>query len=299
MNALMLSIGLVCIAAPEHAMAYRQTKTCLSNAERDEDAPTNLPTCARGQVGWPVRWPAREIPYMINRKGFDGILPAVNGEINPEVLSTLRQSMRQWSDANCSDFKFTYMGLTDVAAHSPEDGVNVITFVDDRWAETSATIALTSTTMTQQGVLVDADMEFNVRAHRFTVTTPVGSGAMDLANTTTHEAGHMLGLDEAAGKEATMYYSAPTEESQKRDLHPDDIAGICAIYPEGVPNVQYGTPYDPDMSDDDDGGGGGGGCCSTVESPTGDLGTRQRRALLAVGLLGLVGMWRRRRPEGA
>ncbi len=295
LHMLLLGVGAASIMAwSPDVLAYRQTKTCLTSEQRDPEAPTNLPTCALGQVGWPVRWNAREIPYKVYRRGSDKILPAVDGEINPEVLTVIRRAMRQWNEPDCTDFEFKYDGLTDVGRHAPEDGVNVISWVDDGWAESSATIALTTTTMTPKGVLVDADMEFNTRAHRFTITTPVGSGAMDLANTATHEAGHMLGLDEVPNKDSTMYYSAPVEEDKKRDLAPDDISGVCAIYPAGVPPVRYGDSFDPnDMGGDD--GGPGGGCCATVSAPADGKGSP--RGLLVLAALCGVGVWRKRRGE--
>ena len=272
------------------AFAYRQTKTCLADEERDPAAPTNLPTCARGQTGWPVRWSMREVSYWVYRGGHDGTRPGENGEIAPSLLRTVRKGVEAWNEEGCSDFTFIYEGLTDVSRHFPEDGVNVITWVDDGWAESSATIALTTTTMTQQGELVDADMEFNVRAHRFTITDAPGTGAFDLGNTTTHEAGHMLGLDEAPHEDATMYYSAPTEETKKRTLHPDDVAGLCAIYPVGVPPVQYGEMPPDDTCPDGENCKEDGGCCATTApSKTGDT-----HVLLGLAGALLVGVGRRR-----
>ena len=285
------TLSLVLGAHPNEAQAYRQTKTCLTDEERDSAAPTNLPTCSPGQVGWPVRWPTREVSYWVHKGGHDATRPGENGEIAPSLLRAVRNGVEAWNEEGCSDFVFKYEGLTDVARHFPEDGVNVITWVDDGWAETTATIALTTTTMTRQGELVDADMEFNVRAHRFTITDVPGTGAIDLGNTTTHEAGHMLGLDEAPHEDATMYYSAAAEETKKRTLHADDIAGLCAIYPVGVPPVQYGGGEPPEGTcpDGEDCTSDGGCCATTAPSGTGDT-------HLLLGLAGalLVGVGRRR-----
>ena len=289
--ALLVLIWAAVAVPPASALAYRQTKTCLTPEERDPDAPTQLPSCAIGQVGWPVRWEQREIPFQVYRGGSETILPSVEGQINPQVLTVIRAAMRQWNEEGCSDFEFKYEGLTDVSRHDPEDGVNVITWVEDGWASSSETIALTSTTMTVRGVLVDADMEFNVSAHRFTISDPPGSGAMDLANTTTHEAGHMLGLDEAPNREATMYWNAPNEEIQKRDLHPDDVAGLCAIYPIGVPAPRYG---DGDGDGHSDGHGvEENGCCSSVGGAPRD--NDGAPLALSAGCLLAFGARRRRR----
>jgi hypothetical protein len=74
---------------------------------------------------------------------------------------------------------------------------------------------------------------------------------IDLQNTLTHEVGHFLGLrhvcDGGAGADAglpscdsdasyaaiTMHPSTHPGDVDKRTLHPDDVAGVCAIYPLG------------------------------------------------------------------
>lgn len=64
---------------------------------------------------------------------------------------------------------------------------------------------------------------------------------IDLQNTLTHEAGHFIGLAHPcelslgnctpAMQTTTMYPATTPGDVQKRTLSPDDIAGICAIYP--------------------------------------------------------------------
>lgn len=61
----------------------------------------------------------------------------------------------------------------------------------------------------------------------------------DVQNTVTHEAGHVLGLAHNCDSttptcpdpNATMYPKARMGETSKRDLQPDDIDGICTLYP--------------------------------------------------------------------
>jgi len=64
---------------------------------------------------------------------------------------------------------------------------------------------------------------------------------LDLQNTLTHEVGHFLGLAHPCEgtsctvqpqlRPYTMYPSTGPGEIEKRSLHPDDIDGVCAIYP--------------------------------------------------------------------
>jgi MYXO-CTERM domain-containing protein len=58
-----------------------------------------------------------------------------------------------------------------------------------------------------------------------------GCPAMDLRNTLTHEIGHVLGLAHVPDTNATMHGATEMGELKKRSLSPDDIAGVCAIYP--------------------------------------------------------------------
>jgi uncharacterized protein (TIGR03382 family) len=64
---------------------------------------------------------------------------------------------------------------------------------------------------------------------------------IDLQNTLTHEAGHFIGLAHPcelslgnctpAMQATTMYPATTPGDVQKRTLSPDDVAGVCAIYP--------------------------------------------------------------------
>src|SRR5262249_34975870 len=56
------------------------------------------------------------------------------------------------------------------------------------------------------------------------------SSMIDLQNTVTHEAGHLLGLGHSTVIGATMQAStSSTPETSKRDLAPDDQKGYCAL----------------------------------------------------------------------
>ena len=58
-----------------------------------------------------------------------------------------------------------------------------------------------------------------------------GDDPMDIQGIACHEYGHALGLQHSAEPEATMFAGIPTDDAiSHRSLHPDDIAGIQAIY---------------------------------------------------------------------
>ena len=66
---------------------------------------------------------------------------------------------------------------------------------------------------------------------------------IDLENTLTHEVGHFIGLTHPceldqgtctpAMQAVTMYPATVPGDLAKRSLSPDDVAGLCAIYPAG------------------------------------------------------------------
>lgn len=261
--------------APSPALAYRQTKLCVYPEERSPEAPTRIPDCDPGETPWLVAWPERTIPFAVHRGGY---APLNAGEqvIQDDLLAALRASLEQWTAPPCSDFVFRYDGLTDTSRHAPEDGTNVITFVDSDWTTTSTAIAITFTTTNQRGELIDADIELNAANNTFVLEPMSGQGASDVRNTVTHEAGHVLGLDHSAVPEATMQFNAPDNEIRKRDLHPDDIAGLCAIYPLGAPPRLYPRPEDEER-----------GCCAQLPS------SPSLPTPLALAL-GVAWMWRRR-----
>jgi len=97
---------------------------------------------------------------------------------------------------------------------------------------------------------------------------------MDLQNTMTHEAGHFVGLAHpceqggtggapvctAAMASTTMYPQASPRQTTKRTLDPDDVNGVCAIYPRftsGPAGGAFGAA--PQMTAGRSGCGAGGG----------------------------------------
>ncbi len=187
-----------------------------------------------------------------------------------EAVPVLERSFSTWADVPCTDLVFPPGRETDVRAVGyEEDGANenLVLFRARRcdeavpegepcrsegdcanrwdcWGFADTVIAVTTTTFSREtGEIVDADIEFNAASFDFTVADgpPCEGGrtrgcvSTDLENTATHEIGHLLGLDHSPLQGSTMYASAPLGETSKRSLSEDDAAGICAIYPAGLP----------------------------------------------------------------
>lgn len=194
-------------------------------------------------------------------------------------FAVMDQVFSVWRTAteSCSYMTFQLNGR---AVHETRfDGVNVIKFRESSWCRPAngddpeichspSAAALTTVTFVddansdRDGTIVDADIEFNA------VNFAVASGGVtagtqgcqsDLANTLTHEVGHLLGLDHTCRDDATigdpvdqngtvvpncddpnlpadvvsatMYNFQDCAETDKATPEADDIAAICAVYP--------------------------------------------------------------------
>jgi len=111
---------------------------------------------------------------------------------------------------------------------------NVIVFRDTTWpySDPNNTLGLTTVTFNADtGEIYDADMELNATGKNLSTSATVPANGFDLLSVITHEAGHFLGLAHATDPTATMFASYKPGTTTLRTLAPDDIAGICDIYP--------------------------------------------------------------------
>jgi hypothetical protein len=235
------------------------------------------------------------------------------------VTNAARAAAAAWGHdmLSCSgfDLQVTPSDTPDTAVAN--DQMNNLVFRKTWPAEYDlAALAITTVFAVQTtGAILDADVELNaVRFKWGDLVAGVGleGGAEDLQNTLTHEFGHLLGLDhncflsgnthhavDNAGvlvpdcnraspeaQDATMFASVTKGDTLRRTLAPDDIAGVCAIYPASSTAGTCTPGPGPDATL-------GGGGCSYGGAPAGSV-----AALLLAAGLGITVRRRRVQPRG-
>jgi hypothetical protein len=173
--------------------------------------------------GAEIKWAIPNATYFVNPSG---------GPSNS--LTKIQAAARTWTDVGSSAFVFVYGGTTTSTSYGVNDRKNTITF---GFLGGEALAQNTFWYNTGSGEILDSDIRFN---SDYLWNTSGSSSGYDVQNACTHELGHSLSLDDLYGMndvEKTMYGYISVGEIKKRTLDPDDIAGICYLYPD--PNVEY------------------------------------------------------------
>ncbi len=299
------SLG-VCVAflVPATTSAFCRTTTCANtNAKRRPgDCVDNVYVCETG--GEQLAWANSCLSFSVQSDG------SKKHGITAELLERLvRTCFDNWQNARCagggkpdmSIETFPQVECTEARVNMEGPNQNLWVFHDEQWPHedpTNSTIALTTVSFHPElGTIFDADVELNSAHVDFAVET--GGSGTDLQSVVQHESGHILGLADlydVASASVTMngdYLS--NSPLAKRTLEPDDIAGVCAVFPP----VSNPTTCDPTprggfttlCSEPDDEG-----CTCTVAQASARSAT-SRWQLLAIGcaLLAVAGRrWRRR-----
>jgi uncharacterized protein (TIGR03382 family) len=114
----------------------------------------------------------------------------------------------------------------------------------DCWDNDTQTIAVTLTTYDEKsGIIYDSDIELNSPGFLFTTedagplcsppTVTTNCISTDVANTVTHEVGHLVGLDHTNNPGSTMNPRAPPGEFTKRTIDQGSRDFVCKTYPQG------------------------------------------------------------------
>jgi hypothetical protein len=216
-------VATVFALAPAPAEAFVRTLTCTSAGAN---------ACDPGEQARPIFWPAGCVTYHIQEAGPEDTS-------NERAFALIEDGFAAWNAPDCSFLTLINGGFTneDRVGYNPytgpEGNANVLLFRDKNWEHGAGIVALTSVTYSpSSGEIADSDIEYNGADYRLTTTNDPLRVLIDIGNTTTHEAGHFLGLDHTPVADATMFPTAPSGETDKRTLEQDDIDGVCACYPK-------------------------------------------------------------------
>lgn len=269
-------------------------------------APADAYVRSHTESGAAIRWERRCIPYHIHENaGLDDVT------FN-EALAAVIASFDAWSAPDCSDLSFLYEGKTNDDRigyrRNAADNTNIVVWreTQEDWAYDRGVIAVTTVTFcnekagecTRPGLILDADIELNAGEFDFSVSPLVTRVRFDIANTVTHEVGHLIGLDHSPVPEATMFASAPRGERTKSTLHEDDVQGVCDVYPHSGSDVCEPVAVEGDYyvsekelrawrNGESERSAGDDGCAAVGRAPAAPLG----------GVLLLLGLVRARRTR--
>jgi MYXO-CTERM domain-containing protein len=214
-----------------------------------------------------------------------------------DVRGLVRQALASWSypAVPCTSLELSLTTASTAPAVVAYDGVNSLIFREVTWCDRPtctdpSSLALTSVFIrSATGEILDADIEINAVAHRWTSIPDSGinpvPGARDLRNVLTHEIGHLVGLDhncvspgqlpaqDHLGNPAPDCASAPAsvraatmfvpdrllvDDISLRTLAADDVLAVCSVYPRAAA---------PDAGDAGGDGAGGGPADASADSP--------------------------------
>jgi MYXO-CTERM domain-containing protein len=279
----------------------------------DLDTGTQRFVVGASEEGKPLRWSSGCVIIDFSEEGTTHI----DGS---DEIAVMNAVFDVWQNQAQSCSYLTFETAASGSETAKFDGKNVIKFYEDEWCRpatddddkrcySNTAAALTVLTFVddadsdRDGEIVDADIELNAFNFAYAHNGMTNGNQMcraDLANTFTHEVGHLMGLDHTCYEdigprpldgngnpiprcaemlpseveEATMYNFQDCGETKKSTPEADDIAGMCFLYP---------TASDPDECESADIGGGG--CCSLGTGGTPPVGSIALAVLVALALI--------------
>ena len=169
-------------------------------------------------------WPSMPVSFSINQLGSPQIT-------NGSDFAAVQAAFQTWQNDSLASISFQYAGTTPVATVG-QDGLNVVTFVDDSVPLGSDTVASTFEFLTVDGtgttVIQEADIAVSTSVQ---FSTSGESGKYDLQSVLTHEVGHFLGLNHSGLISSVMEPYGQAGQLDERTLTYDDMAGAAELYP--------------------------------------------------------------------
>lgn len=235
MNARAASIGVACallIAAllgARSASAFCRATTCDPSKA---DCEPNAAGCLT--VGSSLYWASSCVTVSVQADG------SASQQIDYDSAEgSVTRAFAAWTAASCTGGKPSISVQVqgpiscDASEYNKDRGnANIVVFRDE-WPYVGGEDALGLTRLRfnpDTGEIYDSDIEVNSVTELLSVGDP-SPNAVDLDSLLTHEAGHLLGLAHTREPLATMLSGYKLGSIELRSLAPDDIAGLCTIYP--------------------------------------------------------------------
>jgi Matrixin len=225
----------------------------------------------------------------------------------PTATAVMDKAFAGWQNATCGDTglppsirvdrRFGNASCTLHEYNQTDANANIVMFRDDKWPYEGSANVLGLTTVTysrKTGAIFDVDMEIN-STQRLSVDEVVPPNAYDLLSIVTHEAGHFLGMGHSAVPTATMVAQYTAGSESFRELDPDDVAGICAVFPPGTAAACDANPRQGFSPECGIFPSGEGGKCSIAHGGLGRSSAGGYRWLALTGLAAGIGVARRHR----
>jgi uncharacterized protein (TIGR03382 family) len=227
-----LLVALAALLSTGAAHAYCRTSVCATGMPHTAAvcSPPYMDDC-----GIPLFRSAPCVEYSLQEDGSPKL-----GLTAADMEPVMQAAFGTWMSAACPSGGTPHILVTQgpgAVCHvheynSKAGNANVIMFHDDSWPYEGSPNTLALTTVTYDlntGEIYDADMELNSADNHFTLGDT--SVDFDLLSIVTHESGHFLGLAHSHEPSAVMWPDYVEHTTNLRHLTPDDVAGICAVYP--------------------------------------------------------------------
>ena len=184
-----------------------------------------------------LRWKNGDVELAVDEAG--SMFRGISGE---DTQRAVEDALTIWMSADCPKGGHpSFTGGTTLAAglHAGfvDAGTNesVVVYVDGPWPYETGAVAKTELGFSlDTGDILDADIVFNASDFALSLD-PTNPDDVDLTAVLAHEMGHVLGLAHSDVPGATMQPETKGfATAALKSLEPDDMAGICAIYPPKV-----------------------------------------------------------------
>ena len=186
-------------------------------------------TIKTSSAGDDLRWAEGEVVFTAAMSPSPSQVPAATGA---ELVAT---SVATWEAALASTtWTLRRADAPGVAAPHVADGTSSVRWAiatDDPDIEPGRLANTFVSYRSADGEILDADIVLDAVHFHWTTAIAGCGNEYDVQSAVTHELGHALGLAHSIGHpDATMFATGDACDAKKRDLDPDDIAAIDALY---------------------------------------------------------------------